>query len=143
MAKRACVLDRPKEPAVRAEARRRRQVLELILRERRHLLQGGVVSRSLNPDPIEVAQDLEEEQVWLAVLEQSREIQAQVDEAMHLLAEGRYGQCVSCGEPIPVARLRALPFALRCLQCQERFETRKRNRAALESPTGWVRLDWE
>ncbi len=143
MAKRARLLDAPGKPSGEAEIETRRRALEMILRERRHLLGGALMSRGVSPDPIEVAQELEEEQVWLAVLDQSHETQLQVDEAMHLLAEGRYGQCVNCGEPIPLGRLRALPFALRCLPCQERFESRRRSKEVLASTLGSSRLKWE
>jgi DnaK suppressor protein len=37
-------------------------------------------------------------------------------------ADGAYGLCKSCGGPIDPARLRALPHATRCLNCQRRVE---------------------
>ncbi len=143
MAKGARLMDAPKEPPVEADTKNRRRALELILRERRRLLEGALISRGASPDPIEVAQELEEERVWLAVLDKSHETQVQVDEAMHLLAEGRYGQCVNCGRPIAPRRLRALPFALRCLPCQERFESRRKSKEALAPSMGWSRPRWE
>jgi RNA polymerase-binding transcription factor DksA len=124
MAIRARRMHSRKEPYAPADAQERRRALELMLRERRSLARGAVMVQDMNPDPVDVASDLEEEQVWLTVLDQSREIQRQVEEAMRLLAEGRYGQCLDCGEPIPLPRLRALPFALRCLLCQQRHEAR-------------------
>ena len=33
-----------------------------------------------------------------------------------------YGICEDCQEPISPARLHALPFARRCVVCQEQFE---------------------
>ena len=143
MAKGARLLDAPKKPPADTDAKNRRYALELILRERRRLLEGALMSRGASPDPIEVAQELEEERVWLAVLVQSHETQVQVDEAMHLLAEGRYGQCVNCGKPIAPGRLRALPFALRCLPCQERFEAHRKSKEVLASSMGGSRLKWE
>ena len=38
--------------------------------------------------------------------------------------QGRYGRCVECDDPIAPARLRALPFALRCLACEIEREKR-------------------
>jgi DnaK suppressor protein len=46
----------------------------------------------------------------------------EVDAALHRLAGGTYGLCVDCGEQIDPARLRAWPTAMRCLDCQDRFE---------------------
>jgi RNA polymerase-binding transcription factor DksA len=44
--------------------------------------------------------------------------------ALQRLAEGRYGRCLDCGEPIPPARLRAQPDSERCLACQIEAEAR-------------------
>ena len=38
------------------------------------------------------------------------------------IGEGTYGECFDCGEGIPAARLRALPFAVRCKDCEEARE---------------------
>jgi DnaK suppressor protein len=46
----------------------------------------------------------------------------QIEEALFRLAEGRFGRCVACNAEIPVARLRSLPFALNCRECQEAAE---------------------
>lgn len=47
---------------------------------------------------------------------------AAIDEALDRLARGEYGLCVECGEPIPLARLEAVPSARRCVECAERVE---------------------
>jgi len=41
-----------------------------------------------------------------------------LDDALALLDEGKYGICLKCGDPIPVQRLKVLPFALHCVDCQ-------------------------
>jgi RNA polymerase-binding transcription factor len=46
----------------------------------------------------------------------------QIDEALSRLAFGAYGLCVACAEAIPLARLRAVPFATHCVPCQTRRE---------------------
>ncbi len=102
------------------------RMLETMLRQRRPLLQEAPGPRSASTDPVDVAQDLEEETTSLAVLERGRELRAQAEEAFYRLVEGQYGYCTSCAKPIPVARLRAVPCAVRCLVCQERFEARKK-----------------
>ena len=40
------------------------------------------------------------------------------------IREGTYGMCETCGEPIPPARLRALPEAILCVPCAEAEEHR-------------------
>jgi DnaK suppressor protein len=42
-----------------------------------------------------------------------------VERALRAIADGEYGDCRRCGEPIPEARLRARPHAWSCLKCAE------------------------
>jgi DnaK suppressor protein len=44
-----------------------------------------------------------------------------VEEALDRLNAGDYGTCLCCEEPIPVKRLRVLPWARYCVKCQERM----------------------
>lgn len=46
----------------------------------------------------------------------------QIDTALARLHTGRYGLCSSCSEAIPLARLRAVPFATLCVPCQKQRE---------------------
>jgi len=47
-----------------------------------------------------------------------------VDDALHRLDDGLYGECEECGEKIPPVRLKAIPWALFCVKCQEETEAR-------------------
>jgi DnaK suppressor protein len=42
-----------------------------------------------------------------------------IENALERVADGRYGTCLRCGQPIAPARLEALPFAAYCITCQE------------------------
>lgn len=42
-----------------------------------------------------------------------------VDRALEAVNDGTYGTCNECGEAIEEKRLKALPWAVYCLQCQE------------------------
>lgn len=46
----------------------------------------------------------------------------QIEEALAMLGEGRYGTCKSCGVRISSRRLQAVPFAVLCLGCKRREE---------------------
>jgi RNA polymerase-binding transcription factor len=50
------------------------------------------------------------------------EEERRIAEARRALADGTYGTCKGCGQPIPPARLEAAPEAVRCLDCQRHFE---------------------
>jgi len=45
-----------------------------------------------------------------------------IDESIRKLDEGTYGLCEDCGDEISSERLRVLPFAIRCRDCQEDHE---------------------
>ena len=45
-----------------------------------------------------------------------------LDAALMRMARGEYGLCIDCGGPIAVDRLYVYPAALRCIDCQDRFE---------------------
>ena len=49
---------------------------------------------------------------------------AEVEAALYRIADGSYGTCSDCGEPIGSPRLNAQPTADRCIACQERLEGR-------------------
>ena len=54
-----------------------------------------------------------------------------INDALARLEEGDYGNCFECGEEIAEKRLRALPFAVRCKDCEEAREVAaKRERHA-------------
>ena len=46
----------------------------------------------------------------------------QIDDALEKIEENTYGQCEECGVKIPRARLKVLPFAKHCVECQEKSE---------------------
>ncbi len=49
-----------------------------------------------------------------------------INNALTRIEQGRYGICLNCGENIPEKRLEALPFAMLCMDCQERLERENR-----------------
>jgi RNA polymerase-binding transcription factor DksA len=100
----------------------RQKALRYLFRERRRLLALTCAAREGSPDLLELAQEIEEERVWLAVLDRSYAAQLELDRAIELLSEERYGRCTDCDRRIPPGRLHALPFAIRCVVCQERHE---------------------
>ncbi|CAN5354962.1 hypothetical protein BH11PSE11_BH11PSE11_22430 [soil metagenome] len=48
-----------------------------------------------------------------------------IDAALVRIKAGTYGMCMECGDPIPTARMKAQPSALRCLACQSKADMRK------------------
>ncbi len=55
--------------------------------------------------------------------ENSREHLAAIDAALKRIEEGTFGTCARCGKPIAEARLEAMPYATKCIDCK-RLEER-------------------
>jgi len=66
---------------------------------------------------------------------ESREL-AQIERAIELIREGRYGTCEVCGHKIPITRLKALPYTLLCVDCQREQEELGRDEFGADA-------DWE
>ncbi|KKR02330.1 MAG: DnaK suppressor protein (Modular protein) [Candidatus Yanofskybacteria bacterium GW2011_GWA1_39_13] len=63
-----------------------------------------------------------QEDIEFALIQMKAETLAKINEALSRLEEGTYGHCFECGEEIAQPRLRALPFAVRCKDCEEARE---------------------
>jgi len=70
---------------------------------------------------IDIQDDIE-----FALIQMKSETLGKVNEALRRLDENTYGNCFECGDEITEARLRALPFAVRCKECEEQRETAER-----------------
>jgi RNA polymerase-binding transcription factor DksA len=64
-----------------------------------------------------------QEDIEFALIQMKSETLVKVNEALRRHEEGTYGNCFECGDEIGEARLRALPFAVRCKDCEEARET--------------------
>jgi len=59
----------------------------------------------------------------ISILEVRNRMRNQIDDALHRLRDGTYGSCEDCGREISPERLKAMPFARRCVECQRTVET--------------------
>lgn len=48
-----------------------------------------------------------------------------INNALTRIDQNKYGVCISCGKKIPQERLEALPYALKCVECQSHSEKRR------------------
>ncbi len=62
------------------------------------------------------------EDISLKQLSAHRDTLIKIDEALRKLKEGTYGLCEDCGDEISVQRLKIIPFATLCRDCQEKKE---------------------
>jgi RNA polymerase-binding protein DksA len=49
-----------------------------------------------------------------------------IDSALTRIRQGKYGLCIKCGKRIPADRLKAIPYALMCIECKSEDERRNR-----------------
>jgi DnaK suppressor protein len=61
-------------------------------------------------------------EIEFALIQMKSETLSKIDTALRQIEEDVYGQCVECGTEIANARLLALPFAVRCRDCEEAHE---------------------
>jgi DnaK suppressor protein len=77
-----------------------------------------------------------QEDIEFALIQMKSETLNKINEALRRLDEGTYGNCFECGEEIAEARLRALPFAVRCKDCEEARETAEQRERMLARKSG-------
>lgn len=80
---------------------------------------------SVPSDDLDVARSLADVEMHASLIERSEERLKSIDTAFSRLERGLYGFCDQCGSEIPIERLRALPFAIFCVDCQQKRETRR------------------
>jgi DnaK suppressor protein len=91
-------------------------------------LDGGIDREGL--DEAESAEIGVQDDIGFALIQLKAETLDKIDNALRRIKEGSYGDCVNCGSQISEGRLRALPFALRCKDCEQARE----NAALSERP---------
>ncbi len=67
-----------------------------------------------------------EQQRDLALRDRATQQLELVDTALARLDAGTFGACLRCGQPIPAARLEALPWAAHCIDCQSAVDRERR-----------------
>ncbi len=90
--------------------------------ERRHALEDAARPADPAGDVADKAFERSRAEVEHDLIEMSLQELAEIAALRERLANGTYGECVVCGEPIAPARLEVNPTALRCAECQSRHE---------------------
>ena len=93
--------------------------------QEREKIRLSEASAERSPDPTSadggsMAFELEKE---LTLDENTKHLLNQVEHALVLIKKKKYGNCENCGEPIPVARLEAIPYSTICKNCAELIES--------------------
>jgi len=116
------------------KAAEKRKYREQLTERRRDLAESfkraQEVNRRGNDDgPLDLADtatELYTQEFNYSLSENDRNQLLLIDQALERLEQGDYGECQDCGEPISEARLKALPWAVYCINCQEKREVVRR-----------------
>jgi len=130
-------------------ARSRYTELKKMLEERRTQLQAEVQEKMRDVradgfggkftevlDAVESSEADIQEDIEFALIQMKSETLTKVNDALARLERGEYGNCFECGEEIAEKRLRALPFAVRCKDCEEAREMAQQRERQLAQRRG-------
>jgi DnaK suppressor protein len=81
-----------------------------------------------------------QDEIEFALIQMKAETLHKIEEALRRLEEGSFGYCFECGEEISERRLRALPFAVRCKDCEEARETAQQRERVMAQRRGAASL---
>ena len=104
---------------------RRREIQAEVQGKMRGVREDGIKSTEVL-DAVESAENDIQEDIEFALVQMKSETLNKINDALARLDQGSYGNCFECGEEIAEKRLRALPFAVRCKDCEEHRENAER-----------------
>ena len=70
----------------------------------------------------DMAADTYERELSMNIASSEQQILYQIDEALKRLDDGSFGLCQQCNQPIAMSRLKAVPYASLCIECQRAKE---------------------
>lgn len=102
---------------------------EVLLRKR-----GEILSASTGTRPLPASMDVNSRQgdladqasgnnevhIQLKLKQTDAKILQAIEEALYRMEKGIYGICRDCGDPIPPARLEAIPWTRVCISCKQK-----------------------
>jgi DnaK suppressor protein len=117
---------------------RRRESQAEVQGKRRGVREEGTWGGKLNEvlDAVESAEADIQEDLEFALVQMKSETLNKINDALVRLDQGNYGNCFDCGEEIAEKRLRALPFAVRCKDCEEARENAEQRERQLNARRG-------
>ena len=86
---------------------------------------GGEASGSLSNAPLHMADlgtDNFEQEFTFSLLQNQQQALDEIRLAVQRIDDGTFGQCEECHNPIPKARLQALPYTRHCVECARKLQ---------------------
>ena len=114
---------------------RRRELMNEVQGRIRDVRTDGVKDREVLDQGESSEVDIQED-IEFALIQMKSETLNKINEALRRLEEHTYGNCFECGDEIGEARLRALPFAVRCKDCEEARENAEQRERVMAQKRG-------
>ena len=114
---------------------RRRELMNEVQGRIRDVRTEGVKDREVLDQGESSEVDIQED-IEFALIQMKSETLNKIHEALRRLEEQTYGNCFECGDEIAEARLRALPFAVRCKDCEEARENAEQRERVMAQKRG-------
>lgn len=111
---------------------RRREILRETQTRMREIRGGNNAALS---EEEKASFDMQDE-IEAQMISTKTDVLLQISEALTRLEANQYGYCEGCGEEIAECRLRALPFAIRCKDCEEAREVDRQASLAKQTRGG-------
>ena len=117
---------------------RRREIQAEVQGKMRNVREEGSWGGKLNEvlDAVESSEADIQEDIEFALIQMKSETLNKINDALVRLEHGNYGYCFDCAEEIAEKRLRALPFAVRCKDCEEAREVAEQRQRQLMARRG-------
>ncbi len=112
-----------------------RQILESRLREAapaRGLLESIRIHQLA--DPVDMTQQAAERDIAMHSLDRGAALVRRLHSAIDRLNDGSYGVCLQCEEDIAPNRLKAIPWAELCINCQETADRLRSQQQSVGNP---------
>lgn len=117
---------------------RRREIQAEVQGKMRDVRSEGAWGGKVNEvfDAVESSESDIQDDIEFALIQMKSETLNKIEEALHRLDDGTFGYCFECGEEISERRLRALPFAVRCKDCEEARESAQQRERMMSQRRG-------
>jgi DnaK suppressor protein len=117
---------------------RQRQIQAEVQGRMRDVRSEGTWGGKLNEvlDAVESSEADIQDDIEFALIQMKSETLNKINDALMRLEQGDYGNCFDCGAEIAEKRLRALPFAVRCKDCEEAREVAEQRERQLAARRG-------
>ncbi|GAB4247846.1 MAG: hypothetical protein OHK005_14230 [Candidatus Methylacidiphilales bacterium] len=93
----------------------------------------GSAASAFGMHQADAGSDAYEKDFALSLLSQEQDALYEIEEALKRIEDGTYGICEMTQQPIPKARLEAIPFARFTVECQSKLERENRGRRRWET----------